>query len=144
MPKIFINYPAGAFSQDALDSLANELTSVGLECEKLSDTPFVRSNIWIYAQEYETSKVYHSGMHGGTKVISIEVNCLEGALDADAKKDMIARFTVAVGKHAGLPTRERVPVFVLIRDVPSANWGMFGRPVTLDTVRNPLSGAEPV
>ena len=113
MPKIYINYPAGAFSKEALDSLAAE-------------------------------KVYHGGKPGGTRVISCEVNVIEGALDADAKKDMIARFTNAVRKHAGIPPSERAPVFILIRDIPAQNWGMFGQPVTLDAVRNPPAEAEPV
>ena len=61
MPKIYINYPTGAFSKEALDSLAADITTAGLECEKLSDTPFVRSNIWVYANEYAAEKVYHGG-----------------------------------------------------------------------------------
>ena len=144
MPKIYINYPTGAFSKEALDSLAADITTTGLECEKLSDTPFVRSNIWVYANEYAAEKVYHGGKPGGTRVISFEVNVIEGALDAEAKKDLIARFTNAVRKHAGIAPGERAPVFILIRDVPAHNWGMFGQPVTLDAVRNPPAASEPV
>ena len=144
MPKIYISYPTSAFSQAALDSLAEELTTIGLECEKLSDTPYVRSNIWVYANEYAAEKVFHGGKAGGTKVISFEVNCIEGALDAEAKANMIARFTEAVKTHTELSPSERAPVFVLIRDVPAENWGMFGKPVTLDGVRNPPADAKPV
>jgi phenylpyruvate tautomerase PptA (4-oxalocrotonate tautomerase family) len=144
MPKIFINYPKGTFSDHALDALAEELTSAGLACEKLPDTPYVRSNIWVYSREYAAEKVYHGGKPGGTKVISLEVNCVEGALDADSRKELIARFTAAVGKHAGIPPEERVPVYIAIRDVPPESWGMFGRPITLEGLRNPPSDAKPV
>ena len=144
MPKVFINYPKGAFSDDALDALAEEITTTGLECERLPDTPYVRSNIWIYAREYAADRVYHGGKPRGTKVISLEVNVVEGALDPDSRKELIARFTNLVGKHAGIPPQERVPVYIVIRDVPPWSWGMFGKPITLESLRNPLPDAKPV
>jgi phenylpyruvate tautomerase PptA (4-oxalocrotonate tautomerase family) len=144
MPKIFINYPEGAFSENALAALAEELTTTGLECEKLPDTPYVRSNIWVYAKEYAAEKVYHGGKSGGTKVISLEVNCVEGALDDDSRIELIKRFTKVVGKHAGIPPQERVPVYIVIRDVPPQSWGMFGKPITLESLRNPPADAAPV
>lgn len=144
MPKVFINYPKGAFSDDALDALAEEITTTGLECERLPDTPYVRSNIWVYAREYAADRVYHGGKPRGTKVISLEVNVVEGALDPDSRKELIARFTSLVGKHAGIPPQERVPVYIVIRDVPPWSWGMFGKPITLESLRNPLPDAKPV
>ena len=84
MPKIYINYPEGAFPKNAIDSLADEITAYAPALEKLPDTPYVRSNIWIYAQEYAAGRVYHGGKAGGTKIISFEVNVIEGGLDAVA------------------------------------------------------------
>ena len=144
MPKVFINYPEGTFSAQALDALAEEITTIGLECEKLPDTPYVRSNIWIYGREYAAENVYHGGKSRGTKVISLEVNCVAGALGADSRNELIARFTKAVGKYAGIPAQERVPVYIVIRDVPPPNWGMFGKPITLEGLRNPPADAKPV
>ena len=144
MPKVFMNYPAGTFSENALDALAEEITTTGLECEKLPDTPFVRSNIWVYAKEYAEQRVYHGGKSGETKVIALEVNVVEGALDPDSRKQLIARFTQIVGKHAGIPPQERVPVYIVIRDVPPPSWGMFGKPITLEALRNPPPDAQPV
>lgn len=144
MPKIYINYPEGAFPGNTIDSLANEITNHAPEFEKLPDTPYVRSNIWIYAKEYAADRVYHGGKAGGTKVVSFEVNIIEGGLDAEAKKQLIAFLTNAVRKYAGISPEERAPVFVLIRDVPAQNWGMFGKTVTLDALRNPPADAIPV
>jgi len=144
MPKVFINYPKGTFSASALDALAEEITTIGLECEKLPDTPYVRSNIWIYAREYAADHVYHGGKPGGTKVISLEVNVVEGALGAHSRKELIQQLTKAVGKHAGIPPQERVPVYVVIRDVPPQSWGMFGEPITLESLHNPPVDAKPV
>jgi phenylpyruvate tautomerase PptA (4-oxalocrotonate tautomerase family) len=144
MPKIFMSYPTGTFSEGALDALAKEITTTGLECEKLPDTPYVRSNIWFYANEYAADRVYHGGKPGGTKVISLEVNVVEGALDANSRIELIARFTQLVGKHAGIPPQERIPVYIVIRDVPPPSWGMFGKPITLESLRNPPVDAKPV
>jgi phenylpyruvate tautomerase PptA (4-oxalocrotonate tautomerase family) len=144
VPKVFINYPEGTFTEGALDALAEEITTAGLECEKLPDTPYVRSNIWVYAREYDAGKVYNGGKPLGTKVVALEVNVVEGALDASSRKEMIARFTSIVGKHAGIPPEERVPVYIAIRDIPPPSWGMFGKPITLEGLRNPPADAEPV
>ena len=144
MPKVFINYPEGTFSASALDALAGEITTIGRECEKLPDTPYVRSNIWVYAREYGAGKVYHGGNPRGTKVITLEANVVAGALGADSRKELIARLTEAIGKHAGIPPQERVPVYVVIRDVPPESWGMFGKPITLESLHNPPVDAKPV
>jgi phenylpyruvate tautomerase PptA (4-oxalocrotonate tautomerase family) len=144
MPKIFISYPEGAFPGNAIDSLADEITAHASSFERLPDTPYVRSNIWIYAREFAADRVYHGGKSGGTKVITFEVNAIEGGLGAQAKQQIIAFLTDAVRKHAGIPPEERVPVFVLIRDVPEQNWGIFGKPISLDALRNPPADAVPV
>lgn len=144
MPKVFINYPKGTFSAQALDVLADEITTIGLQCEKLPDTPYVRSNIWVYAREYDAEKVYHGGKPRGTKVITLELNVVEGALGADSRKELIERLTKAVGKNAGIPPQERVPVYIAIRDIPPPSWGMFGEPITLEGLRNPPANAKPV
>jgi hypothetical protein len=60
MPKVFIHYPAGAFSEDGLAALAAEITSTGLKYEKLPDTPYVRSNIWVYGIEYPAGTAFHT------------------------------------------------------------------------------------
>ena len=144
MPKVFINYPEGTFSASALDALAGEITTIGRECEKLPDTPYVRSNIWVYAREYGAGKVYHGGNPLGTKVITLEVNVVAGALGDQSRTDLIARLTKAVGVHAGIPPQERVPVYIVIRDVPPPSWGMFGKQITLEGLHNPPADAKPV
>jgi len=144
LPKIHLHYPEGAFNATTLNSLAEELTSIGLECERLPDTPFVRSTVWIYAREYASNRVFVGGAPGRTQVISIEVNVFEGGLSDAAKQVLIERFTAAVGKHTGLSSGERCPVYVLIRESSPSNWGIFGDRITLDQLRHPAVDALPV
>ncbi len=84
MPSIHVHSPAGTFSDAARDALAEELTVIALESEKLPMTPFVKSTAWIYFHELPPGHVYHGGKPGGTKVVSLEVNSFKGGLDEAA------------------------------------------------------------
>lgn len=144
MPKIYLNCPVETFTTMAKDDLAAELTTLALEVENLPNTPFVRSTVWIYINEYSAANVYHGGISEGTKVISLEVNAFEGGLDKQAKQLLIERFTTSVRKHAGLKPHELAPVYIVIRDVPESNWGVFGKTMTLEDLRNPPADAKAI
>ena len=144
MPKMFLHYPQGAFTQANLELLAQELTQIGLQCEHLPETAYGRSTAWIYAREYPTDQVFVGGRTGGTKVITAEVNAFEGGLDDAAKVALIEAFTESIGRFAGIPSGERCPVFVLIKESPASDWGIFGKRVTLENLRHPPADAVPV
>lgn len=144
MPLIYVNSPQGTFTDSARDLLADELTDIALACEKLPNTPFVKSTTWIYFRDHDRSHVYHGGKSTGTKVISLEVNAFQGGFDVQAKKELFAQFTDAIRRHAGLPENDLVPVYIVMRDVPPADWGVFGDTITLDALRNPPLDAKPV
>jgi len=144
MPKIYLNCPVETFSPRAKNELAEELTTIALNVEGLPDTPFVRSTCWIYMNEYPAANVYHRGVSGGTKVISLEVNAFEGGLDIASKQLLIEKFTISIRKHAGLKPDELAPVYIVIRDVPQANWGVFGKTITLADLRNPPADAKAI
>ena len=67
MPLIYVNSPAGAFSDSARDHLADELTVIALESEKLPMPPFDKSATWIYFHELPWAQVYHGGNPGGPR-----------------------------------------------------------------------------
>ena len=48
MPLIYVNCPENTFSSAAKDALADELTTIALTTERLPDTPYGRSKVWIY------------------------------------------------------------------------------------------------
>lgn len=144
MPKIYLNCPEGTFSNEAKDALAEDITSLALAIEKLPNTPYVRSTVWIFVNEYPLSNVYHGGQTGGTKIISIEVNALKGGLDTAAKILLIKEFTKVAGKHAGMSGQNPIPVYIVIRDVDESNWGIFGKTISLNDIRNPPPGEKPL
>ena len=136
MPLIYLNYPVNTLSLEARDKLAEELTIIGLDCENLPATPFIRSTVWLYFNEFPSSHVYHNGRPGGTPVISLEVNVFAGGLDESAKRMLFERFTRAIRQHTDLTIGAGAPVYIVVRDVPPANFGVSGGTTTLDALRH--------
>jgi phenylpyruvate tautomerase PptA (4-oxalocrotonate tautomerase family) len=144
MPLIYVNYPEGTFTQEALDGLAEQITKDAIQAEKLAGTPYVKSTTWVYFNEYARRRVYHGGKSGGTTVISLEVNAIDGGFDVAAKKELIKRITDAVSKYAGMKDGELRPVYIVMRDVPETDWGFSGEPIKLEALKNPPSDAKPI
>ena len=144
MPLMFLNYTEGAFTPDALNSLAERLTRDGEELEKLKLTDWVLSTTWIYTREYPKSKVYHGGKPGGNHFIAVEINVIQGGFGASTKKELIERVTDAIGKYGNLPQGEPRRVYVVIREVAESNWGFDGQPIDLEMLRNPPADMKPL
>ena len=143
MPLIQIHYPQGAFTPQALDALAEQVSKDGGDLEKLADDPFVRSTTWVYANEYDPARVYHGGKPGGTKVITVELSALQGGFDVATKAELIKRVTESVAKAAGLQG-DILPIYVLLHDVPPQSWGFSGRPLSFEQLQSPPAGAKPL
>ena len=143
MPLIQIHYPQGAFTPQALDTLAQQVSKDGGDLEKLADDPFVRSTTWVYANEYDPARVYHGGKPGGTKVITVELSALQGGFDAGTKAELIRRVTDAVAKAAGLQG-DILPIYVLLHEVPPQSWGFNGKPLSFEQLQSPPAGAKPL
>ncbi|MGF7149782.1 phenylpyruvate tautomerase PptA (4-oxalocrotonate tautomerase family) [Sphingomonas zeicaulis] len=137
MPLIFVNAPVGTFTDAARDALAEEFTTIGLQSEELPQHPFDRSTCWIYFRDYPADRIYHGGKPGGTKLISLEVNSFAGLPTTRGKLSLYKGFTEAIRKHAGIAHGERVPVYVVVREVETRDWGVFGETITIDEVRTP-------
>jgi phenylpyruvate tautomerase PptA (4-oxalocrotonate tautomerase family) len=132
MPKMIIHSPGGTFDATSREKLATALTELGLACESLPDTAFLRSTVWIYFNEYAADAVFMGGKPATAKVISMVIYVLEGGLDAEGKKRLISGATDLLGQHAGL--NGRVPAYVVIREVPESNWGIFGEQGSLSAL----------
>jgi phenylpyruvate tautomerase PptA (4-oxalocrotonate tautomerase family) len=144
MPLIYVNAPEGTFSDEARDALAEDLTVAALESEKLPMTPFDKSTTWIYFHDVAPDRIYHGGKPGGTKMISLEINCFRGGLDDRAKLSLYKRFTEAIRQHAGISADARVPVYIVLREVDPANWGVFGGTTTIEELRTPHPNERPI
>jgi phenylpyruvate tautomerase PptA (4-oxalocrotonate tautomerase family) len=144
VPLIYVNSPVGTFTDDARDRLAEDLTDIALEAERLPKEPFDRSTTWIYFNEIPLGHVYHGGNPGGTRVISLEINAFEGGLDTKAKRDLYQRFTEAIRIRAGIAEHARVPVYIVLRLVAPEDWGVFGGTTRIENLRIPHPDEAPI
>ena len=134
MPLIQVYSPSGTFDAASRDLLAEQLTTIGLKCEKLPSVPFVRSVAWVYFLDAPTTHVYHGGRTGGSAVVTVVWHIFEGGFDTAAMKAALEETTAAVVKHGRLPAAT-APVFVLVREVPEKNWAVSGEEGDLKALR---------
>lgn len=142
MPKMIIHAPEGTFPLQTRGTLASELTDLGLACEAIPDTAFVRSTVWIYFSDYRPGHVFMGGEPATAKVISLIVYVLKGGLDADGRRRLIRGATDLLGRHAGLTGR--IPAYVVIREVAESDWGIFGTQGDLAALRSVPLDTPPI
>jgi len=134
MPKLFIDSRQGTFTAKARLTVAAALTDLGIACERLADSPKVRAGVWVFFTEHEPDTMFSGGQVAPNPLIRLLVFALEGGLDAESKQKLIADATAILSEHAE-STGDPVTVYVVIREVPEVNWGMFGKQVSLAALR---------
>jgi phenylpyruvate tautomerase PptA (4-oxalocrotonate tautomerase family) len=96
--------------------MVDKLTTIALKIERLPDTSFVRSEAWTF------------------------IHVFKGGLDSEQKVKMIEEFTVTIQDHL----TEKAPIYVLIRENITEDWGILGNRITLDELFNPPADAMPI
>jgi phenylpyruvate tautomerase PptA (4-oxalocrotonate tautomerase family) len=134
MPKMFVHSRQGTFTAEARARVAAALTDLGIACERLADTPRVRAGVWVFFTEHEPDAVFSGGKVSLQPQIAMIAYTIEGGLDDESKQKLIKDATAILVEHAGL-AGDRVPVFVVVRQVPEVNWGMYGQQVNLAALR---------
>jgi phenylpyruvate tautomerase PptA (4-oxalocrotonate tautomerase family) len=135
---MFVHAPRGVFTTEARACVAAELTDLGMACERLADTPAIRSGVWVFFTDHEADAVFSGGDVVSHPVIALLINAIKGGLDDPARKRLIEEGTAILGKHAGVDAG-KVPAYVAIQEIPEANWGMYGKPVDLSAMRAPAT-----
>ena len=138
MPKMFVYAPRGVFTTEARARVAAELTELGMACERLADTPAIRSGVWVFFAEHEPDAVFSGGKAASRPIIALLVNAIRGGLDDPARKRLIEEGTAIIGKYAAIG-EGAVPAYVAIQEIPEINWGMYGKQVDLSAMRAPAT-----
>jgi 4-oxalocrotonate tautomerase family enzyme len=138
---MYLDSPSGTFSEDSLNALVENMTSIALKLEKIPETSFTRSMVWIYVSEFEPQMVYHAGRPGGTKLINLQINLVEGNYDDDRKKELISELTQAIAKAAGIAGEKLITISIILRECRAVNWGLGGAPIDVDALKH--QGANP-
>jgi len=134
MPKLFAHSRQGTFTAEARVRVAAALTDLGIACERLADRAKVRAGVWVFFTEHAPDAVFSGGEIAPDSMIGLVVYALEGGLDAESKQRLIAGATAILGEHAE-SNGDQVPVYVVIREVPEVNWGMYGKQVSFAALR---------
>ena len=132
MPLIDLTYPAGALSDDARDTLADELTSAILRAERAPETGFFRDVTWVTVNE---TRVYTSGKPDRPPVFRVDAITPEGALSDRRREEFVVSATEAVQRAAGIPDDELLRIFVIHHEVDEGSWGAGGQVVRFAQLR---------
>ncbi len=133
MPKIIVHAPEGAFDVSARQQIAAALTELGLSCERLPKSPFVKSTVWTYFNAYAADALFMGGEVATLKIVSLQIYVIAGGLDSDARHRLIEGATAILGRHLG--GGAPVPVYVVIHEIAESNWGIFGATADLAALR---------
>jgi len=141
MPKLFVHSSKGTFTSEARARVAAALTDLGIDCERLDDRPNVRAGVWVFFTEHAPDAVFSGGQIASHPMIAVVVYALEGGLNAESKQKLIKGATAIFGEHAR-STKDQLPVYVVVREVPEVNWGMYGKQVSLAALRSAAQSEE--
>jgi phenylpyruvate tautomerase PptA (4-oxalocrotonate tautomerase family) len=139
MPKIIIHCAHGVFDPAAKRQVTGALTELALDCEKLPPSPFVKSTVWTYFNEYAADGIFMGGSPAYLKCVSMQIYTIDGGLDAPGKLRLIEGATQILSPYCLVPGGV-VPVYIVVHEIPEINWGIFGRNGDLAGLRE--SGAE--
>ena len=130
MPKMFVDAAQGVFTSEGRAEAAAALTDLGMACERLRDTPEVRAGVWVFFSEHAADAIFSGGRVASGPTITLVVNALQGGLESAARPRLIAGTTDILSRCASAGAGP-VRVYVVIHEVPEADWGMYGKQVSL-------------
>jgi phenylpyruvate tautomerase PptA (4-oxalocrotonate tautomerase family) len=134
VPKIIVHAPTGAFDAEARRTIAAELTTFALDCEALPQSPFVRSTVWTYFNEYSEGQILTGPDVTTLEAVSVHIFVIDGGLDQCSKRKLIEGATDIFGRQLGAGDRQ--PVYVVIHEISESNWGIFGATADLAALRS--------
>lgn len=144
---IDLTVPAGALSEDALDSLADSLMRALLRAERVPEEVAERDLLaWVYVHELPTARVYTGGQRLGERPVPIrlDISIPAGVLSPDDKSGFIADATRLVLEAMGEDPADAgaaARVWVLFREVPDG-WGAGGRLLSLRQIAKIVGASD--
>src|SRR5215831_1081288 len=93
VPKMFVHAPSGVFTAETRERVAAELTDLGMACERLADTPAIRSGVWVIFVEREQDAFYSGGEVASRPIIALLITAIKGGLDDPGRKRLIEEGT---------------------------------------------------
>jgi hypothetical protein len=76
---MFVHAPSGVFTTETRARVAAELSDLGMACERLADTPAIRSGVWVIFVEHEHDAFFNGGEVVPRPIIALLINAIKGA-----------------------------------------------------------------
>ena len=106
-------------------------------CERLADTPAIRSGVWVTFVEHGHDAFFNGGEVASRSIMALLINAIfKGGLDYPGRKQLIEEGTAILGKHAPIAA-EKGSVYATNQEISEINWGMYGKQVDLSAMRAP-------
>lgn len=134
MPKMFVHSPEGTFSAESRALAAQQLTALGMSCEKLIESDPIKRGIWVFFNEYVPDAVFSGGASVSVPQIALIAYAIRGGLDDEARTRFIGGATAILQSHS-LSTDVVKPIYVVIQETPALDWGMYGKQVDLASMQ---------
>jgi phenylpyruvate tautomerase PptA (4-oxalocrotonate tautomerase family) len=134
MPKIIIHSAEGVFDFAARREVAAALTGLALDCERLPQSPFVKSTVWTYFNDYAADAVFMNDEPAHLNCVSVQIYTIEGGLDEPGKLELIEKATEILAGYCAVADTV-MPVYIVIHEIPETNWGIFGKNGDLAALR---------
>ena len=136
MPTIDATFPAGTFTVEQKQQLANDLSHALVKWEGTAGDPTAIGRVWVYLNE----AVQGSFAVGGTLQFEnpqiryfVNVQVPDGMLNQERKNGLVADVTrillEAEGSASDFPHSLRV--YCLIHEIRDGNWGTANKGLTL-------------
>lgn len=137
-----LTYPAGTFTDEQREEVAEKLTTALLRAERAPDTEFFRNITWVYAHEMPKGTVLAAGKPVEEPILLLEVTTPEGALSERRRAELVSAATEILRETADIAAEEALTrIWVLMHEVPEGQWGAGGEIIHFERLKE-LAKAE--
>lgn len=129
MPIIDFYYPAGCFSLEQQQQLAENLTSSLQKCAHATNSPRANRLNWLYLHELPAKKIFIAGKPESKPHYRVEVSVMAGMMDEGLRAEIAEDMTHKVLEAEGAPFNPMSAgrVWVIFQEIPEGQWAAAGR-----------------
>lgn len=142
MPVCEISYPCGLLSENEKDRVVERVTRLLLEAEGLEDNPVSRSICLVDIQE--SGSMYVGGNRTDKGKVVIKIFVFHEAYSAATKENLYIEMTnIFIEENSYTRESKGNNIWCLVFPVRDNDFGVGGKPVTLEITRKIVSSYKP-